>query len=473
MKKRLIIVLLVVLSFAAVSAKAFVPPPLLPVIAEAIQAIVIRGAGRQAIAELSTAAANDATFAAAVTAVRGSQFAAWLGFGAVAAAYPVNLDTPVAPTLAKDQYAVAVGPIGQTNNYKPEFMSPGFEIQFNRAGENWKVYGKTREDAIAAYFKKASESSVFLGYYGRPLSWKVYNDTTPGVWEDMTRVYWDISVFTDKDGYRNENKWSSGVYVTIGHANAVEPRDGQRRILFDGKQFYADPEDPDWSLEEAKDFAKQTSFGFVAKGKANEPLRVGITADGTKIRLQEDVQVKTIDGKDQVVSRSLDIAPGTGQAIASATATQVGVTLETAPAEWIAGDTGTDNTGSGWPDDYARQPTLSSVDVGVGKISKTADEIKDILSKEKEVSDPLMPEMSDVVSQVTYFEQFKNLLAWRIPNVKAECPVLDYDQEISEFTFEVVIDSHCKLMTAEHQRMLDAIMIAVWTISALWIILGA
>jgi hypothetical protein len=107
---------------SAFVAKAVLPALILPV-AEVVQALVIRSAGRQAIIELSTAAANDTTFAAAVTAVRGTQVAAWLGFGAVAAAYPVNTDVPVAPTLASEKYSVAVGPIGTTANYKPAYIS--------------------------------------------------------------------------------------------------------------------------------------------------------------------------------------------------------------------------------------------------------------------------------------------------------------------------------------------------------------
>lgn len=474
MTKRLLYIVVAVALMSAIVAKAALPALIIPV-AEAVQALVIRSAGRQAIIELSTAAANDTTFAAAVTAVRGTQVAAWLGFGAVAAAYPVNTDIPVAPTLATEKYSVAVGPIG--TNYKPAYISPGYKLEYPRgfesSSESWKVYGKTREDAIAAFIEKAKLSSDFKARYGTPTGWAIYPQHLPQYWADMNKLDWSIQIYTDKDGYRQCPGNDCGKPWDVYPADPVEPRDGQRRILLDGTKFKADIEDPDWSSEEARDFALQSGFGFVTKGSSNEPVRVGISTDGANIRIQEDVQTQSPDGKPQVVSRALDIAPGTGQATSTTAASQVGATLETLPANWSPSTSGQGTNGSGWPDDYARQATLASVDTGIGRVATATDAIKDVLTKKEEIEDPLLPDMAEVNKEVTYFDQFKDLLAWRLPSVQPECPTLEYQNVISGYTFDIVIDAHCTLMTADHQRMIDAIMIAVWSIMALWIILEA
>lgn len=468
MMKRYFFLMVCLLSVAIIS-HAALPALVLPVVAEAVEALVIRSAGRQIVTSLSTAAANDTTFAAAVAAVRGTQVAAWLGFGAVTAAFPGDSDAPVSPTLAKEKYSVAVGPIGTTADYKPKFISPGYKMDSPEYGKF--VYGTTREEAMAALMVALRGNAEWVSMYGNPVSWRPYKagdgSTT---WNDPARPYWTVEIHTD--GYYNDLN-QTGHQRYIYPAEPVEPRDGQRRILYNGKTFEADQDDPDWGRQDAADFGYQRAIGFVGKGSNNEPLRVGLTAQDANIRITEDVQGLTPDGKPQVISRVLDIAPGTGQATATSAGTQVGTTLETQPADWSGGATsGTSNSG-GWPDDYARQVTLTSVDVGVGKIAKSSEEIKDILSKKEELPDPAMPDASELNKQITYAEQFKDLLSWKMPAVTSECPVVEYQNVISGYTFDIRIDAHCQLMTADHKKMLDAIMIAVWAIMAMWIVLEA
>jgi hypothetical protein len=49
--------------------------------------------------------------------------------------------------------------------------------------------------------------------------------------------------------------------------------------------------------------------------------------------------------------------------------------------------------------------------------------------------------MAEVNKEVTYFDQFKDLLAWRLPSVQPECPTLEYQNVISGYTFDIVIDA--------------------------------
>ena len=149
MKKKIFIVVLLFLVFIG-AAKAVLPAFVIPFAAEVVEAIVVRSAGRQIVSTLGTAAANDTTFAAAVTALRGTQVAAWLGFGAVTAAFPGNVEAPESPVLAKEKYLVQVVPNASTEDFKPAKISAGYYVYVMKPGtwEELRVYGKTKEEAV-------------------------------------------------------------------------------------------------------------------------------------------------------------------------------------------------------------------------------------------------------------------------------------------------------------------------------------
>jgi hypothetical protein len=452
------------LIFFAVAVKAALPALILPFMAEAVEAIVVRSAGRQIVSTLGTAAANDTTFAAAVTALRGTQVATWLGFGAVTAAFPGNVEAPESPALAKEKYLVQVIPSASTEEFKPAKISAGYYVYVMKPGtwEELRVYGKTREEAVNNWIAKAKVNSDYVPSGGIPTSWKPYS----AMWNDLSQDNWSIQVFTPDDP---ANGCCKGVY----RSDLVEPRDGQRRVLIKNGQFFPDSEDPDWSANDIAEFGKPASFGFVSKNANNERIRVGITATETKLKINEDVETLTPDNKPQIVSRELELTQA-GAAVGTSSGVKVGQTLETQPAQWNDGTASNqDGATSGWPDDYARQATLSSVDSGVVAINKSVNDVGEFLKKKEELDDPAIPDSGDILKQVYYFDSFKDLLAWRMPSIKSQCPVVEYQSVLDGYVMDVRIDAHCTIMTPEHYAMLRLIMLAAWTLSAMWVLLEA
>jgi hypothetical protein len=116
--------------------------------------------------------------------------------------------------------------------------------------------------------------------------------------------------------------------------------------LLDGTKFKADIEDPDWSAEEAQDFALQSGFGFVTKGSSNEPCESAYQQMAQMYGYRKTMQTQAPDGRPQVVSRALDMA-GTGQATSTTAASQVGATSETLPANWSPSTSGQGTDSSG------------------------------------------------------------------------------------------------------------------------------
>lgn len=469
MKKRVLFFVLVTILLTSIAAKAALPALVLPVIAEAVEALVIRSAGRQIVTSLSTAAANDTTFAAAVAAVRGTQVAAWLGFGAVTAAFPGNADAPVSPTLAKERYAVAVGPIGMTVDYKPTFISPGYKMDSPEYGKF--VYGKTREEAAAAVMVALKASAEWVSTYGNPVSWRPYRSYAGQTnWNEPGRSYWTIEIYTD--GYYNDIN-QSGQQRYIYPAEPVEPRDGQRRILYNGKAFQADTEDPDWSSQDVADFGEQTAIGFVGKGANNDPLRVGLVSQGANIRVTEDVQGLSPDGKPQVVTRVLDISPGTGQATSTSSGTQVGTTLETKPADWSSSSPSGSTSSAGWPDDYARELTVKRVANAAESSADSLTKLSDELTKKKDAADPEFTDTSSLKDKLIFKDVFKNVLSWKLPPHTSECPVIQWKAEIAGFDLSPRIDKHCDLIDQNLRSTINTAFGVLYLAIAFFILMGA
>lgn len=473
MRKKLILFVVFLVITAGV-AKAALPALALPFIAEAVEAIVVRSAGRQIVAQLGTAAANDTTFAAAVTAIRGTQVAQWLGFGAVAAAWAVNEDTPVAPVLAKQKYAVQVGPLPK-DDYKPAKVSPGFEIRIwdYKNAKAYYVYGKTREEAINNWMIKAKSDDRYSTPIGPPTSWN-YTDSYWGAkdWANTTLDSWGFTYWSST----NPNPYDTGgSSETVYRSAPVEPRDGERRILFQSGRFIPDNTDPDWSEQEAIDFGQPAAFGFVGKGVNNEPLRVGITATPSEIHIKEDVQGLTPDGKPTVVSRDLQLAPGTGTAVSTSSATQAGQTLETQPANWsppgTSGDSGTSS--SSWPSDYARDATVLKGSQAAEKSAESLKTISEELTKKADSADPEGPDMDQLKNLLTFKDVFKDLLQWQLPPHKSECPIIEFKAEIAFFDLSPRIDAHCKMIDEQLRETMNTAFGVVYLVIAFFILMGA
>lgn len=107
-----------------------------------------------------------------------------------------------------------------------------------------------------------------------------------------------------------------------------------------------------------------------------------------------------------------------------------------------------------WPSDYAREPTMQSIQSALTQ-SGTAS------------SDPVIKTDSEIRSQF-FPGTFDGLLGWRLPLHSSICPVSSFSAFGSVFVF----DGHCDLFSNHWAGVRDAMMV-VWTLSALFIVLKA
>lgn len=171
---------------------------------------------------------------------------------------------------------------------------------------------------------------------------------------------------------------------------------------------------------------------------------------------------------DSVVGQTLTIGANgtvTGASSTVDTGSIFAPTTVNTPAV-VTTDTGT-GTGTGtttdplvFPTDYARTGEASAA----GNMVKTSiDQLKDKFSNTETVDDPTVPDWAD-----NWGGTFNPLKAWSMPNHSSACPVSGFDFNGSYYTF----DSHCQLMI-DHWSGLQTAAVVVWTIAALFILLGA
>lgn len=461
MKKFVVVgVLLVLVGVGA--AHAILPAFVIP-IAEVIGGVAVRSAGRQLVANLSVSSTASGSFAAAMAALRGSQVAQWIGIGVPAAVFAVNKDIPEAPQLGTDMYAIRVAARSETD-YTPapvrtRTTDAAFELIDGRS-----TFGATPAEVFANWRQRCTNAPDCAAKYG------AIGDPVIKDYGWMTSVEFSTTNYPKRwDSWAN--RYEEGTNFDIG-TTEIEPRDGTRRVRYSDGAIKPDETDPDWDKKSLQEFADNKQVVFTGTNDKGEASRVVLNAADKNLSVYTDVET-SINGKPAVVRNSIAINPLTGEAVNTEGLTRPGVGLESVALPADSALSGTDSPVGAWPDDYARQQTLSSVDIGVGRVANSTEAIKDLLEKKDDVADPDMPDQGDIQAQLSYFDQFKELLSWRMPNVAVTCPKLEYQNVISGYTFDIRVDAHCNLMTPEHIKMLDNIMIAAWTILALFIILGA
>jgi hypothetical protein len=117
-----------------------------------------------------------------------------------------------------------------------------------------------------------------------------------------------------------------------------------------------------------------------------------------------------------------------------------------------------------FPDDYSREGTQQSVLTKLGEV-KTA--LEDLTKSADEPADP-EPKTSDEISGVFFPDTFTSLQSWQLPARAVACPTWSF----AVFSHSYTIDTHCALI--EQQRgTFSAIMLLIWSLAALFIVLGA
>lgn len=118
-----------------------------------------------------------------------------------------------------------------------------------------------------------------------------------------------------------------------------------------------------------------------------------------------------------------------------------------------------------FPSDYARQgeaaTAATSITTGLGP------KLDAITQTGTDPADPLQPAQSEF--DQSYFNgTFTNLLAWQLPAHTSQCPTSSFTWNSATYT----IDAHCQLVS-NHFSGFSSVMSVVWTIVALFVLLGA
>ena len=254
---------------------------------------------------------------------------------------------------------------------------------------------------------------------------------------------------------------SSGSSCVLSNAPAVRfPPDSRCGLTLSGGVISYDSRDPDCDGTAPAQIVKSTD------GKT-------VTATNTNSTQQIKIQVNT-DGSVQVTSWT----PSTNGSIAT-TVDTVSIGAPTSPASsqiqsvsqgTITGQgtgafqTTPTSSPQSFPDDYSREATQQSVLTKLGEV-KTA--LENLTEEADEPADP-EPVTPEEITEVFFPETFTSLRSWQMPTRAVSCPTWSF----AVFSHSYTIDTHCTLI--EQQRgTFSAIMLLIWSIAALFIVLGA
>lgn len=202
------------------------------------------------------------------------------------------------------------------------------------------------------------------------------------------------------------------------------------------------------------------------KNSSGQPLMWEVTPGPQTWTVKEYEQVQTAT-QTQVKQTTATIDAATSAVTSVQTQTSPGsisspgastVPTVTDPATQPTSPTNTPTTttkadGIVFPNDYAR----------TGEAQRAADSITDLMKPTSEVADPTVPEWAD-----NWGSTFNPLKAWSVPGHSSVCPVGSFNWNGSTYT----IDSHCQLIS-DYWSALQSAAVVLWTVLALFILLGA
>lgn len=242
---------------------------------------------------------------------------------------------------------------------------------------------------------------------------------------------------------------SSGQFATANDMNCPATADGTKLtpLIRDGKTI---------------------AYG---KNSNGDPIMWEVTPSATKYTLKQYVQTQTatqtqvqtttveVDAAtSEITSVSTNTSPGS---LASPSSGSVPTSTDPQTQPTTSENTPTVQTQDGqvipefqFPSDYAREPTVQ--------------QIRDALTQESTPADDPTPKTDSEIGDQFFKTTFDTLKGWTLPGHSSQCPTGSFDA----FGSTHVIDAHCTLIN-NHWGILQAAMLAVWSIAALWIVLRA
>lgn len=466
-----------------VGASAFAALPAALILIEeaavALGGVVLRQAGKEAVITLGTAA-NDATWATAAT-VGGSSgsgiaanIVAFLGLGVLSGStgdekYQVplkpNVSIPKPPlsgmgtgTQSPLSSSVRFGPFTTSAD---SYAGPGGALVYFKA--DTAMTGDQIVSAFAAWKESCVTAGPCASFSYRNFRLRVREDLYSNVTYGGTTYLFNQAEVVYEQKHTSNPSFSDGfVSNTKLVPKLVEPPDGTKRFVFANDKWAPDALDPDWSPAE---LASPAASRIAIRGhnSLGQDVRVDVSLDAAK---QVQINALTQIESDKVMHRSVTLNTSLQPSQASQTVTNsanVSSFYETYPE--ANPSTGSQSVTVQFPDDYARQPTLQSIDT-----SSTA--IKNALTQTVAAPTPA-DNTADLNQALGWGDTFTSIVAWRFPAHASTCPVLDYAQVIGGTDLHVHMDQHCALIEDHLREPLAAVMAIVWLLAGFFIVMEA
>lgn len=461
---------------------AFAVLPAILFVEEAVSVIgglVLRQAGKEAVMTLGTAA-NDATWATATTVsgASGSSIAAnviaFLGLGTLSGSttdekYQVPLKAGV--TIPRPPLTgLGTGtqsPLNSAVRFAAGTFSSDSYTSTAGAVVPFKTTTTTTGAELVAAFAAWKNSCATAGPCG---GW-VYQNFQLVARTDLFVIvtYSGTSYTFNQAEIAFQAKGPGGtafdnfVSSTKFTPTLSEPSDGIKRFSFVSSKWAPDASDPDWSAAEVAASVPASRLAIRGKNAAALDVRVDLSVDpSNQVRVDSLTQVEA----DKVMQRSLTFNASLQPSQASQQVTNsatVANYYDQFPAQ-NPQQTGQTFTVA-FPDDYARQGTLASIDT-----STTA--IKNALTQT--TTAPVLTDNTTALTDgLSWGSTFSGILGWTMPAHTSTCPVLDYAQVIAGTDLHVHMDKHCQLIEDNVRGPLSSVMSVVWLLVAFFIVMGA
>ena len=256
---------------------------------------------------------------------------------------------------------------------------------------------------------------------------------------------------------------AGGGSCTLSDPNAVPyPPDNRCGLKFSGGVMSYDSRDPDCTG--APPGVLSTDGKMVQVTSGGSRVQVQINTDGSVTVTQW-----TPSSSGTTTINSTTIGGGsTGSTPTTIQSSSQSTTSATGQAAFNQTPSATTSSGSGFPDDYARDATVAAGNVRLGQIDSKLADIKTKLSSDDSKADDPTPR-SDAEIQGAFFSgTFDGLRGWAMPSRSVACPTWSFSLWGQSYT----IDAQCTLI--EQQRaLMSSICLLVYGIVALFIVLGA
>ena len=258
---------------------------------------------------------------------------------------------------------------------------------------------------------------------------------------------------------------SAGGGCSISNPAAVEkPADDRCGLKFSGGAMSFDSQDPDCSGAPPAGITKSSDGKTVtARGTNNtSQVKVEVKTDGSVVITTATPQANgtTKISQTSIASPSASVDPGkitqSGETVVSGTGPDA---VDATPDP-----VGTPEQRVTFPDDYAREGTLQTA---VTKLTAIETALTDPGTLP---SDPVSRTQSEI-SSVFFPDTFTALSGWTLPARSVSCPTFAFSTTWP-WAHSFVMDTHCSVIET-YRTQIQALMVVVFVVAALFIVLGA